>query len=271
MTARDGNGDGLLEWGSNEFTPPNPQWQAYTLQAARYESGLDNSPMYDDAEFDAPTATMRLADVGLNAAYSMDAWALARLAEAIGDTENAKKLSDEHAAMKRRFNELLWSEEDGIYLNRYWNGDFSKRLAPTLFYTLGGRVAEPERAKRMVEEHMLNEDEFWGDHVLPAISRNDPAFGDQEYWRGRIWGPMNWLAYEGLRHYGLEQVAREMGEKNLRTFLAEWEGESHVHENYNGATGEGDDAKYSEPVYFWGGLLALIGLIESGALKWDEA
>ena len=75
---------------------------------------------------------------------------------------------------------------------------------------------------------------------------------------------MNWLVYEGLVDYGFKDVARDMGEKCLRTFLAEWLEESHVHENYNGATGEGDDARYSEPVYFWGGLLALIGLSESG-------
>jgi hypothetical protein len=79
---------------------------------------------------------------------------------------------------------------------------------------------------------------------------------------------MNWLVYEGLKAYKFDAVTREMGEKCLRTFLGEWIEESHVHENYNGTTGEGDDARYSEPVYFWGGLLALIGLLESGAMGW---
>jgi len=264
MTARDGNGDGLLEWGSDNFPSPHPQWQAYTLQAARYESGLDNSPMYDDVEFDLEKCTMRLADVGLNSAYAMDAWALAHMAVELEDYETAEKLRKEHNQIKQKVNELLWSEEDGIYLNRRWNGEFYKRLAPTLFYPLIGRIAEPDRAKRMVRDHLLSEEEFWGEHVTPSIARNDPAFADQEYWRGRIWGPMNWLVYEGLKAYNFDLVAREMGEKCLKTFLAEWLEESHVHENYNGATGEGDDARYSEPVYFWGGLLALIGLLELG-------
>ena len=260
MAARDCNGDGLLEWGSDDFPPPHPQWQAHTLQAARYESGLDNSPMYDDVTFDPRTNTMALADVGLNSAYAMDAWALSRIARELGGEATASRLQAEHESIKRRINDHLWSERDGIYLNRDRDGAFSKRLSPTLFYPLIGRVAPPERARRMVTEHLLSEVEFWGEHVIPSIARNDPAYADQEYWRGRIWGPMNWLVYEGLAAYGFDDVAREMGRKCLRTFLAEWLEESHVHENYNGTTGEGDDARYSEPVYFWGGLLALISL-----------
>jgi len=270
FTARDGNGDGLLEWGSDRFPSPHPQWQAHTLQAARYESGLDNSPMYDDVEFDPLANTMDLTDVGLNAMYAADAWALSRIAREIGDTATALRLEAEHESMRRRINEHLWSEADGIYLNRGWKGSFVRRLAPTLFYPLIGLVAPHDRAKQMVLEHLLSEAEFWGDHVIPSIARNDPVYSDQDYWRGRIWGPMNWLVYEGLARCGFREVTKDMGLRCLRTFLGEWLEESHVHENYNGSTGEGDDARYSEPVYFWGGLLALIGLLESGQMPWGE-
>lgn len=270
MTARDGNGDGLLEWGSDDFPSPHAQWQAHTLQAARYESGLDNSPMYDDVTFDPAANTMTQTDIGLNAAFAMDAWALSRIASELGDVAAADRLSIEHEAIARRINDRLWSERDGLYLNRGWNGDFSRRISPTSFYALIGRAATAERAKRVVEEHLLDEREFWGSHVIPSIARSDPAFADQDYWRGRIWGPMNWLVYEGLSAYGFDDVRREMGRRCMRTFLGEWQGESHVHENYNGTTGEGDDARYSEPVYFWGGLLALIGLLESGEMQWAD-
>ena len=53
----------------------------------------------------------------------------------------------------------------------------------------------------MIEKHLLNPEEFWGQWVIPSIARNDPAFHDQDYWRGRIWGPMNYLVYLGLRNY----------------------------------------------------------------------
>ncbi|MDR2932520.1 MAG: hypothetical protein LBV27_05370, partial [Oscillospiraceae bacterium] len=77
---RDGNADGLLEWGSN----PNPDGLARgffdegnTMLCAMYESGLDNSPMYDDVVFNTETHTMELNDIGLNALYALDCKCLA--------------------------------------------------------------------------------------------------------------------------------------------------------------------------------------------------
>lgn len=70
FSARDGNKDGLLEWGSD--TIGRSQWR-YTLQAAKFESGFDNSPMYDEVEFVREVNTMNLADVGLNSLYALNA------------------------------------------------------------------------------------------------------------------------------------------------------------------------------------------------------
>ena len=102
------------------------------------------------------------------------------------------------------------SEKDGIFLNkRLDTGEFECRLSPTHFYPLLGEVATPEQAQRMIDEHFFNPDEFWGDWILPSIARNDPAYADQDYWRGRIWAPMNWLVYLGLCKYDNLGKARE--------------------------------------------------------------
>ena len=74
----------------------------------------------------------------------------------------------------------------------------------------------------MLTRHLLNPDEFWGDRVLPSIAHNDSAFPDQTYWRGRIWGPMNYLVYLGLRHYKTalaEQARRDLATKSTVIFL----------------------------------------------------
>ena len=65
----------------------------------------------------------------------------------------------------------------------------------------------------MVGEHLLNPGEFWGEWVVPSSPRNDPAFKDQNYWRGRIWGPMNFLVYLGLRNYNLPLARSELREE----------------------------------------------------------
>ncbi|WP_407933757.1 hypothetical protein, partial [Bacteroides cellulosilyticus] len=32
------------------------------------------------------------------------------------------------------------------------------------------------QAERMIKEHLLNTDEFWGEYVIPSVPKNDPAF-----------------------------------------------------------------------------------------------
>ena len=66
----------------------------------------------------------------------------------------------------------------------------------------------------MVKEHLLNPDEFYGEWMIPSIARNDPAFKDQDYWRGRIWGPMNFLVYLGLRNYDLPEARTVLADKS---------------------------------------------------------
>jgi putative isomerase len=57
-----------------------------------------------------------------------------------------------------------------------------------------------------------------GDWVIPSIARDDPAFKDQNYWRGRIWGPMNYLVYLGLTNYDDAGVRAERLRRNPMTY-----------------------------------------------------
>jgi len=267
MPNRDGNGDGLLEWGAGRTG--NDPCRA-SMQGARYESGLDNSPMYDDVEFDEKSCCMKLADVGLSSLFALDAWSLSRIAEIIGNDTDKEHFFKEYAELKDRINSEMWNDEKGIYLNREWNGCFSNRLSPTCFYPMIAGIPNERQAERMVNEHLLNENEFWGEFVLPSIARNDPAFRDNNYWRGRIWGPMNFLVSEGLKRYGFYKESYELAQKSARLFQEEWRAESHIHENYNSTTGEGDDVLNSEPVYTWGALLAFLAVQEIADYEpWD--
>lgn len=263
MKNRDGNGDGLLEWGSNPYPEGRKvQYEADNMQAAMYESGLDNSPMYDEAVFNNQTHTMEYADVGLNALYAMDCRALSEIARILGKDEQAVQMNREYERMKNQMNQMLWDEEAGIYLNRHWDGRLNKRLSPTNFYPMIAGVASPKQAERMIREHLLNESEFWGRFVIPSISRSDPAFGDNDYWRGRIWAPMNFLVGEGIKQYGFYQEAFQFAQKSQNLFQQEWQEENHIHENYNAVTGDGDDVKNADPVYTWGGLLGYLAISE---------
>ncbi len=252
---RDGNRDGLLEWGSDRGSTPSPGGRG-RLQAAKWESGMDDSPMYDNAEYDMHTYTMDLADVGLNSLYTLDADCLARLAAILGEDNDSRRFAAESERMKQLVREKLWNEKDGIYENRFWDGRFSNRLSPTNFYPLFAGIATPEQASRMVKEHLLNPKEFWGTYVAPTIARNDPAFADQFYWRGDIWGPTNYMLYEGINRYRFDQVALEYARKNYDLFMDDWRINQHDNEQYHAWGGNGGGDKH----YTWGALLCLVPL-----------
>jgi hypothetical protein len=234
-----------------------------TRQGAIFESGLDNSPMYDAGFFDETTHRLLIADVGLMSLYAADCEALAEIAAVLGKSAEEKELR-ERAKSYRESLASLWDETTGIFLNKdLHTGQMNPRISPTNFYPLLARAATPRQAQRMIQEHLLNPQEFWGEWVIPSTPRNDPAFKDQNYWRGRIWGPMNYLVYLGLRNYDLAQVRDELAKKSVELFQKEWRTKHHVHENYNALTGTGDDVSSSDRFYHWGALLALIDYMEA--------
>lgn len=260
--------DGYLVWGTDAANQPVnlDDRSVGTLQAAKYESGLDNSPMYDDAPFDRKTGRMLMADVGLMGLYVADCDALAEIAGALGKPSEAQELRARGDRYRAKL-QTMWDGETGIFLNRNLEtGKFSTRLSPTNFYPMLAKAATPQQADRMVKEHLLNPNEFWGDWVIPSIARSDPAFRDQEYWRGRVWGPMNYLIYLGLRNYDQPAARRQLAQKSLALFEKEWTANGHVHENYNAVTGAGDDVHSSDRFYHWGALLGLIADREDGAI-----
>jgi len=258
---------GYLVWGSDgQNQPANlDDLSVGTRAGAILESGLDNSPMYDDSTYDPTTHQLEFADVGLMGMYIADSDALAQIAGTLGKTAEAAELR-QYAAKYRAQLATLWDPASGIFLNKdLHTGQLSHRLSPTNFYPLLAKAATAEQAQRMVAEHLLNPAEFWGESVLPSIARNDPAFKDQDYWRGRVWGPMNYLVYLGLRNYPQPEIAdarKQLAQKSLDLFLKEWQANGHVHENYNAITGQGDDVSSSDRFYHWGALLGLMSLEE---------
>jgi hypothetical protein len=262
---RDGNRDGLLEWGSNRGSSGSSGGRGF-LMHARWESGMDDNPMWDDAHYDPHTYTMDQDDVGLNSLYALDAESLAALAAQLGKEDDRQAFLAEYEKMKQLIREKLWNDADGIYENRFWNGEFSKRLSPSNFYPMLAGIATPEQAERMVREHLLNPKEFWGDYVAPTTTRSDPAFADQYYWRGSIWGPTNYLLYHAIDRYGFDQAALEFAQKSYALFMDDWKTNQHDNELYHawGGSGGGDIH------YTWGALLCLVGLEQfMDANPWD--
>lgn len=255
---RDGNRNGLLELGSNY--PAEIPYGA-RQQVAYYESHDDSPQWWHVAAYNEQTNTVELDTVERNCLYTMDAHVLSWMARELGRVNEAEELSREHAVMAERINRLLWDASRNTYANRRWapkDGNwFMPQMAPDIFFSLLGQIAPPDRAAAL-REIFHDPKRFAGEWILPTISRDDPAFPDQDYWRGKVWGPINWLVYQGFKIEEWDHEARLLAESSAKMFLKPWRGRAECHENFLSTTGEGS----SDPHYTWGALMVLIGIEE---------
>ncbi|MBS1748452.1 MAG: hypothetical protein JST63_00955 [Bacteroidetes bacterium] len=259
--------EGYLCWGSNPVEDTLKTIEHHNLQAAAFESGLDNSPMYDSVPFNKAKNTMDLADVGLMSMYIMDCHSLSEIAGILGRKNDVGEF-DKRAAQYTGRLQTLWDESTGIFLNRRIDTDIkSYRLSPTNFYPMLAKACTQQQAERMISEHYFNPGEFYGEYVLPSIARNDPAFGDNDYWRGRIWGPMNFLVYMGMQNYKLPEARADLIAKSKALLMKNWKADGGVYENYNSVTGMGGDVNSADAFYHWGALLTFMEFLEKGYMS----
>ncbi len=263
---RDGNGDGMVEYGTS---PVGGGLYRGTKLAAKDESSMDNSPTHDEAQLNTRSWTLDSADVGLNSLLALDGEMLSLIAGELGEGAEAKRLADRAEGLKQRIADLLWDAERNVFANRLWSGKFVRSIAPPSFYPLLCGAARPEQARAMVA--MLSDPrKFGGQWMLASVTRDDPAFADNVYWRGRVWPPLNFLVYHGLKRAGFPEAASELADNSFRLFQGEWRHRRHCPENYNSVSGAALDQPDTDSFYGWGALMPAIAVAEATDITpWD--
>ena len=252
LKARNGRGDGMLQWGSSTGV----------LQDAQYETGWDDTPHFEGVNGVKMVGhTMNVDAVDLCSLWAMDAHYLALIAEAIGKTDDARRYRKDETEMNARMNARLWNERLGIYCSRFWDkadgtaGEFLTRLTPANFYPMISGAPDARRAQRVLAV-MTDPEQFWGEWILPTVSRKDPLFLQQTYWHGTIWGPVNYLVWQGVKRYATAEVEAAYAQKSVHLFMNNWQANGYCGENFLSLDGSVGGNRY----YTWGALLCLIGV-----------
>lgn len=246
---RDGNADGLLEWGADiSLAGKNvPSWDrnASGRMRAAWESGQDDLPNWDDAAFNEATGTLTMNCLDLNSLYALDAWSLAEIAAVLGRAADADRYRAQYETLKALINERLWNEREGFYFDRFWDGRFSVHKAASAFYTLLAGIPDEARAQRMLKR-LLDPRQFWGDYVIPSVSRDDPSFRpeSQQSWRGVVRPAASYLVYQGLKAYRQDAVASEFARKSAEMALRSWTNFGLSPESFDSLTGEAGGQRF---------------------------
>jgi len=125
------------------------------LQGAKWESGLDNSPMYDSAVFDTTRHLMMMADVGLMSLYITDCKSLAQIAGVLGKRSDERELLG-RAAKYTRSLETLWDERRGSFSIRISSPEIQPQTLPDAVLSVAcrgrHRIAGEQDDKRALFE-----------------------------------------------------------------------------------------------------------------------
>jgi glycogen debranching enzyme len=269
MARREPRRDGLLCWGDDPEKIGPIRIDGWA--GAAYESGMDDSPLWEDLAFDPASHSLGRGCVDLTSLAALSARVLAHLSRSTD--VDPTSFEQDFRRIRVAANLRLWSD-DGLYRNLRLDDSLSSRIGPTSFYPLLAGLVPRDRAEILVRMHLLNPEEFGGPYVIPSIARNDRAFNpDGDYWRGRIWPPINFLVWAGLRQYD-GGASAHLASASRELFDIEWGRRGHIHENYSALTGEGRPGRgiyaRSCPFYCWGGLLLLPAAEEEGQFVLED-
>jgi glycogen debranching enzyme len=271
MDYRKGNEEYRMAWGAPAEDRTYPGLTGKT--GAAYESGMENSPAWDGAQYDTETGTMNLNSVGFTAVMGLASSIMSKISEVLNNNRNKKKFEEHNNQFRRSLLKYFFDPKTQTFRNRYFDGTFSKVQTPDSFFPLfTGKMGHSFTDESYA---LLHEDKaFANEYMIPSLRRDHPDFDpDGDSWCGRILPPLNYLVHLALITQGNTKESFDLAVNSFNMFHKEYVEHGHVHENYSALTGRGNPAEKtyarSCPFYTWGNLMPLMLLEEIFDVGWN--
>lgn len=236
---RDHNKNGVCEFGSTDGT----------IEAAAWESGMDNAIRFDHSLMvqNSPSAwSFDQESVDLNAFLDLERDFLRKFARILGESFDE---SSNSAFLANYF----FDEEDNFFYDRKLdNGAFVKEQGSEAYIPFWTKMATEEQFEKALPL-LIDERKFATYIPFPTIAADNPNFTPNGYWRGPIWLDQTYFAIKGLRNYGRDDLANLSTQKVFDRLVGLKE-EDPIHENYDTDTGE----KLKSPHFSWSAVHLLL-------------
>ena len=246
---RDCDNNGFCEYGSCDGT----------LEAAAWESGMDNAVRFDRTSMVEGSWSMDQESVDLNAFLLFERQCLEKLREAVGSgthpdiPEIARELDGKAVC------NWFFDHSDGFFHDRKIpSREFIKVYGTEAAIPLWTGLASKDQAETVIGR-FTDSSKFATFIPFPTLSADDPSFESEGYWRGPVWLDQAYFAISGIRRYSHADLADKMTAE-LFDRLQGLEGDGPIHENYVASSGKALEA----PHFSWSAASLLMLYREYG-------
>lgn len=231
---RDHDHNGMCEFGSVDGT----------LEAAAWESGMDNAIRFDGAKMlrnfgfdDAWSVDQESVD--LNAYLAFECKYLRKFAKILGMEFDGPDYSS-------RVADYFFDKKINFFCDRRLSdGSFIEEPGCEAYTALWTKTATQAQVDSMMPT-LLNPQKFSTYIPFPTIAADNPKYDPHGYWRGPIWLDQTYMAIRGLRNYGYQELADKYTLQVLDRLQGLKQG-APIHENYGTHTGE----RLKAPNFSW--------------------
>ncbi|BAE75161.1 Periplasmic trehalase precursor [Sodalis glossinidius str. 'morsitans'] len=187
-----------------------PVAEVYRDLRAGAASGWDFSSRWFDNPLELSSIrTTSILPVDLNALMYHLEHTLANASHMAGDNEAAGRYSLAAQSRKAAINQHLWNEAEGYYADYDWLlGRLRDQLTAATVFPLYNKIAPPDYARCtavVIRQQLLKQG---GMITTTNVS-------GQQWDAPNGWAPLQWVAVEGLRHYGEEALAEQIATRFL--------------------------------------------------------
>lgn len=181
---------------------------------------------WSDSPLKEQYKTTSMYSLDLSCLKLLDFDIIIRFAKKVGATEIVEQYEKVYEELKAKINETLFCRPLGMYMNRYVTGEWATSVGATSFYPLICGAVEEDNLSGVIKS-LTDPELFWGDFVVPTLSRNHKEFGKKSKpdnngkrslpflkYRGSIIPYVNFIIYYGLVRYGESKIAGEVAKKS---------------------------------------------------------
>jgi mannosyl-oligosaccharide glucosidase len=129
---------------------------------------------------------------------------LRRIAETLGEQEDAEEFAYHENAISRNIDDLHWDEKEQTFCDATID-EFEESVHVchkgyiSIFPFLTGMLGPDSPRLQAILDLISDPEELWSEYGIRSLSKKDKFYGTEEnYWRSPIWVPINYLTVKNL-------------------------------------------------------------------------